>query len=88
MIDEGLLRAIGEYIPQAQVQEIVDKIDNANNTSKVAPLLTELQDINNKLYRDYGLTDTILDFQCYINGLRNLYDIPDETEQEESEYVQ
>ena len=88
MIDEGLLQAIGEYIPKARIQEIITRIDNANNTSKVAPLLTELQDINNKLYEDYGLTDTILDFQCYINGLRNVYDIPDEAELDGENFVQ
>ena len=88
MIDEGLLQAIGEYIPKVRIQEISTEIDNANNTSKVAPLLTELQEINNKLYRDYGLTDTILDFQCYINELRNLYDLPDEAELDDENFVQ
>ena len=88
MIDEGLLQAIGEYIPKARIQEISTEIDNANNTSKVAPLLTELQDINNKLYKDYGLTDVVLEFQCYINGLRNLYDLPDEAELDGENFVQ
>jgi len=88
MIDEGLLQAIGEYIPQAQVQEIVDNIDNAEHTNEVQPHINELQDINNKLYEDYGLTDTILDFQCYINGLRNLYDLPDEAELDGENFVQ
>lgn len=88
MIDEGLLQAIGEYIPQARIQEIVDNIDNAKYTDKVQPHITELQDINNKLYEDYGLTDTILDFQCYINGLRNRYDIPDEAELGDEDFVQ
>lgn len=88
MIDEGLLQAIGEYIPKARIQEIVDNIDNAKHTNEVQPHITELQEINNKLYRDYGLTDTILDFQCYINGLRNLYDLPDEAELDGEDFVQ
>ena len=88
MVEEYLLKKIGEYIPQARIQEISDKIDNANNTSKVAPLLTELQNINNKIYEDFGLTDTVLDFQCWINGLRNLYDIPDEAELDGEDFVQ
>lgn len=88
MIDEGLLQAIGEYIPQARIQEIVDNIDNAEHTNEVQPHLQFLQEINNKLYEGYGLTDTILDFQCYINGLRNLYGIPDEAELGDEDFVQ
>ena len=88
MIDEGLLQAIGEYIPQVQIQEIIEQIDNAEHTKEVQPHLQLLQEINNKLYRNYGLTDTILDFQCYINELRNLYDIPDEAELDGEDFVQ
>jgi len=81
MIDDWLLDDLEPYTDTKQVQAIVDRIDEANNVSLVAPLLDELQTINNALYQKQGkLTPQTLEFQCYINGLRNIYDIPDPIE--------
>lgn len=88
MIDEELIQQLEEYIPTERIQEIIKEIDKANNTKQVAPLLDELQEMNTRIYTHHGLNDTTLDFQCYINGLRNKYDIPDEQEKVNDEYVQ
>jgi hypothetical protein len=93
MIDEWLIKELEPVCDTKRIQEIADKIDEANNVSIVAPLVQELQDMNNALYQKQGeLTRQSLDFQCYINGLRNTYDIPDPIEiihtDNEKEFVQ
>lgn len=47
---------------------------------KINTLVDYLQDWNNKLYEQYGLTDGILDLQVFINELRCEYDITDPKE--------
>ena len=80
MIDENLLQTLEPYIDTERVQAIVDKIDNCKNTKEVEPLIEELQTMNNHLYEKQGLNNETLDFQVYINGLRNMYDITDPRE--------
>lgn len=80
MIDETLLSSLEQYLDTNRIQEIVNQIDEANNTKIVATLVEELQTMNNKLYEKQGLTNETLDFQCYINTLRNQYDITDPRE--------
>lgn len=54
------------------------------NEDELKNILTELQNQSNKLYNEYGLTDEILELQIAINGLRNKFDMPDETQLTES----
>lgn len=54
------------------------------NDDELKNILTELQNQSNKLYEEYGLTDEILELQIAINGLRNKFDMPDETQLTES----
>lgn len=45
---------------------------------------TNLQNECNKLYKEYGATDEVIELQIAINGLRNCFNIPDETKMTES----
>lgn len=54
------------------------------NEDELKNILTELQNQSNKLYDEYGLTDEILELQIAINGLRNKFNMPDETQLTES----
>ena len=80
MIDEKLLQTLEPYIDTKRVQEIVDKIDNTGNVDEISPLVEELQNMNNALYEKQGFSNETLDFQCYINSIRNQYDITDPRE--------
>lgn len=50
--------------------------------------LMEKQKEVDKLYKEQGLTDEVLDKQIEINKLRHRHDIPDKTETIHEEYVQ
>lgn len=80
MIDEGLIKELETITDTSRIQEIVDQINITNNTKNIAPLLEELQEINNKLYQQHKDSLAPLDLQCYINTLRNQYDITDPRE--------
>lgn len=43
-----------------------------------------LQEQNDKLYKNFGATDEIIDLQVSINKLRNKYNIADETKETSS----
>lgn len=43
-----------------------------------------LQEQNNKLYKNFGATDEIIDLQVSINRLKNKYNIPDESKMTDS----
>lgn len=78
----------------AEIEDIITKIETetlADLTSikekiktipldKKITLVNYLQDVNDKLYNDYGATDGILDLQVFINELRRDYDITDPKE--------
>lgn len=80
MIDENLLYELRDDVDTERVQAIVDKIDESKNVQEVAPLIEELQTMNNALYEKTGFSTRTLDFQCYINSLRNMYDVTDPRE--------
>jgi hypothetical protein len=80
MIDENLLYELRDAVDTRRVQAIADKIDESKNVQEVAPLIEELQTMNNALYEKTGFSTLTLDFQVYINSLRTQYDVPDPRE--------
>lgn len=50
--------------------------------------LNNLQSEANKLYIEYGVTDNIISLQVAINRLRHEFDLCDETECVNGEFVQ
>lgn len=50
--------------------------------------LNELQKKADKLYKENGLTDEVLDLQIKINKLRHEHDIPDDNEKVYDDFVQ
>lgn len=70
-----------------ELQTIITNLQNKENITlhideveDKTLFLMKLQEINNDLYRKYGLTDEVLDLQVYINKKRNEYNIVDENE--------
>lgn len=51
-------------------------------------MIKDLQNISNRLYEKYGLTDEVLDLQIWINQYCNGKDITDEDLILNDEYVQ
>ena len=47
-------------------------------------ILKNIQIETNKLYKEFGATDEIIELQAAINGIRHKYDVVDETELTES----
>ena len=43
-------------------------------------ILRNIQIGADKLYKEFGATDEIIELQAAINGLRHKYDVTDETE--------
>lgn len=43
-------------------------------------ILRNIQIEADKLYKEFGATDEIIELQAAINGLRHQYDVTDETE--------
>ena len=43
-------------------------------------ILRNIQIETDKLYKEFGATDEIIELQAAINGLRHQYDVVDETE--------
>ena len=79
---------------EQQLKNIIKEIEQENNINltnirehietipdgKKETLIKYLQDINDKLYKDYGVTGGILNLQVYINEKRHEYNITDEKE--------
>jgi len=73
MIDDGLQKIINEF----KTKNITLNIDETEDKTL---FLNKLQEINNKLYEKYDLTDEVLKLQVWINTKRNEYNITDTSE--------
>lgn len=73
MIDDGLQKIINEF----KTKNITLNIDETEDKTL---FLNKLQEINNKLYEKYNLTDEVLKLQVWINTKRNEYNITDTSE--------
>lgn len=65
------IHVIPEYIKSIEDNPIDDNINKQ---------LDNMQEIINKLYLKYGDMDEIILMQARVNQVRNLYDLPDESE--------
>lgn len=63
----------------ADITNIQEKIKTIPE-NKPETLVNYLQDVNDKLYAIYGVNDSILSLQVYINMLRNTHNITDQKE--------
>ena len=80
MIDETLLSELKEFTDTNKIKEICNEIGNSSDKHTISQLIEELQQINNDIYDKTGFNTVTLDFQVYINELRNKYDVTDPRE--------
>lgn len=80
MIDENLLLELKEFTDTNKIKEIVTEIENNTEKHTISQFIEELQQINNEIYDKTGFNTVTLDLQCYINELRNKYDVTDPRE--------
>lgn len=80
MIDEKVLCELKEFTNIKQIKEITEKIEQSTDNKEIAQLIEKLQEINNTIYDKTGFNTVTLDFQVYINQLRQEYDVTDPRE--------
>lgn len=60
--------------------QIWKNLENEEFLDEISKKLDQLQEISNKYYSKYGVSEEILDLQVWINQTRNKYNIPDPAE--------
>ena len=80
-ISENLFKKYpNEIIYYEKLLESWKKLENEKFLDKISTELEKIQEICNKYYEKYGMSDEILDLQIWINKVRNKYDITDPRE--------
>lgn len=80
MINEKLLKILEPHLDTERIKNIDERIDAINDKTEIVQLVEELQTMNNGLYDLLGMCDETLEFQLFINGLRNKFDVTDPRE--------
>lgn len=80
MINEKLLCELKEFTDINKIKTICEEIENSNDKHTISQHIELLQQINNDLYEKTGFNTVTLDFQVFINELRQEYDVTDPRE--------
>ena len=80
MINEKLLCELKEFTDINKIKTICEEIDKTDDKHTISQHIELLQQINNELYEKTGFNTVTLDFQVYINELRQEYDVTDPRE--------
>ena len=62
------------------IPDIIESLRKSETNNERELPLNQLQEVVNKVYGKYGVTDNIILLQAGLNRLRHYYDIPDPLE--------